>query len=116
MGRLRYDVYVDDKKLVSYFDRDIAIRFCKDNAANNIELLKRHELVPELLKRENVDSLHEIPSEVRYKYYTEKTEAYLKKHFKIKIVDTTPTEEEKERRRKLLEKVEKDSKGKKVRI
>ena len=106
MGRLRYDVYVDDKKLVSYFDRDIAIRFCKDNAANNIELLKR----------ENVDSLHEIPSEVRYKYYAEKTEAYLKKHFKIKIVDTTPTEEEKERRRKLLEKVEKDSKGKKVRI
>lgn len=90
----RYDIYVDDKKLTSYLDRDTAIQFCKDNAANNVELLKKNFYYPFLKEKYKVENIKDIPTEIRYAFWEQENKKYLKEHFKIKIVDITPSPEE----------------------
>lgn len=118
MGRLLYVVYHDDEKLDTCIDREHAISICKMYAANRVELLKRDVYYPLMCKEFGVSSWKEVDRETRYAFWDREREKYLKAHYHIKVIDTTPTpEEQAERHRRLEEELKKrGNKKKKIKL
>lgn len=115
-----YEVYVENKLFCKFLTEDEAREFCIESAANKVELLKRKVYYPILRKKYGVEKITDIPAKTRYQYWDEQRKKYLKENYYIKVIDTTPTDEElesfKKRAKEYYEEKRKNSAKSKIRL
>lgn len=89
-----YEVYRHNKLFYTFLNEEAARDCCVDGASEEVESLKKNYYYPMLRKRYGVERIKDIPAEIRYKFWADEKTKCLKENYYIKVIDTTPSEEE----------------------
>ena len=116
-----YEVYVKNKLFCKFLTEDEAREFCIEFCCVISGTLKKKVYYPILRKKKyGVEKITDIPAKTRYQYWDEQRKKYLKENYYIKVIDTTPTDEElesfKKRAKEYYEEKRKNSAKSKIRL
>ena len=91
-----YEVYKKGKLFYKYLSEEQARNCCIRDAAFDVDYDKRDIYYPYLREKYGVENIRDIPAEIRYKFWADMRQKYLKENYYIKVIDTTPSKEERE--------------------